>query len=124
MRLLAGLRLKGYSFFVSLLREYGKTMELGAAADRAVKECLRKNVLKEFLEEHGSEIVNMLDWDDEDAAEYYRKEGRAIGRAEGVAIGEAKGKEEDAKAMLAEGMNVALIAKITGLGKDEIEGLR
>jgi predicted transposase/invertase (TIGR01784 family) len=73
-------------------------------------------------------IVNMLDWDDYDAAEYYRKEGVAIGeakgKAEGIAIGEAIGKAEDAKAMLAEGMGVALIAKITGLGKDEIEGLR
>jgi predicted transposase/invertase (TIGR01784 family) len=77
-------------------------------------------VLKEFLKEHGSEIVNMLDWDDDDAAEYYRKEGRA----EGVVIGKAEGKEETAKAMLAEGMSVVLIAKITGLGKDEIEGLR
>jgi hypothetical protein len=87
-------------------------MELGAAANRAVKECLRKNVLKEFLEEHGSEIVNMLDWDDDDAAEYYRKEGVAIGRA------------EDAKSMLAKGMSVALIAEITGLDKNDIEGLR
>jgi hypothetical protein len=108
--------LKGYSFFISLLREYNKTMEIGAAAERAVKECLRQNVLKEFLEEHGSEIVNMLDWDDDDAAEYYRKEGRV----EGIAIGEAKA----AKAMLAKGMSDALIAEITGLGKDEIEGLR
>jgi predicted transposase/invertase (TIGR01784 family) len=95
-------------------------MDIGAAAERAVKECLRQDVLKEFLKEHGSEIVNMLDWDDEDAAEYYRKEGKA----EGIAIGEAKGKAEDAKAMLAKGMSDALIAEITGLGKDEIEGLR
>ena len=36
--------LRGYSYFVSLLREYCKTMTtLAAAADRAVKECMRQN---------------------------------------------------------------------------------
>jgi predicted transposase/invertase (TIGR01784 family) len=90
-------------------------MEIGAAAERAVKECLRQNVLKEFLEEHGSGIVNMLDWDDDDAAEYYRKEG--------FAMGEAIGKAETAKAMLAKGMSDVLIAEITGLSKDDIKNM-
>jgi hypothetical protein len=55
------------------------------------------------------EIVNMLDWDDEDAAEYYRKEGKA----EGIAIGEAKGKEklvQTAMAMLDKGMSLDLVS--------------
>jgi hypothetical protein len=102
--------LKGYSYFVSLLREYGKTMEIGAAADRAVKECLRQDVLKEFLKEHGSEIVNMLDWDDDDAAEYYRKEGIAIGEARGIAIGEARGMEK-LLALLEKGVPLAEVKR-------------
>jgi hypothetical protein len=57
-----------------------------------------------------------------------KETGIAIGKETGIAIGKetgiAIGKEEDAKAMLAEGMSVALIAKITGLGKGEIEDLR
>jgi hypothetical protein len=120
--------LKGYSFFISLLREYGKTMDRDSAVERATRECIRQNVLKEFLEEHASELLNMLyGWNEEEARafenEEAREEGLAIGEAKGIAIGEAKMKKA-AKSMLGRGMSVALIAEITGLGKDEIEGLK
>lgn len=45
------------------------------------------------------------------------------GREEGIKIGEKKGKIEVAKAMLAEGMEVNTIAKITGLSIKEVEKL-
>jgi hypothetical protein len=32
--------LKGYSFFIYLIREYGKTMSRDAAVERAVKDCV------------------------------------------------------------------------------------
>ena len=53
-----------------------------------------------------------------------REEGRAEGLAEGEAKGKAEGKTEIAKAMLAEGMDKALIIKLTGLSADEVERLQ
>ena len=50
-----------------------------------------------------------------------RAEGRAAeGRAEGVARGEAQEKEKTALKMLAEGLDDALICKITGLSPDTL----
>ena len=55
---------------------------------------------------------------------YAREEGRAEGLAEGEAKGKAEGKTEIAKAMLAEGMDKALIIKLTGLSSEEVERLQ
>lgn len=47
-------------------------------------------------------------------------EGKEEGRAEGMAEGVAKGKAEVAKAMLAKGMAVSVVAEITGLTEEQI----
>jgi predicted transposase/invertase (TIGR01784 family) len=106
--------LKGYSYFVYLAREYAKTMDIDAAIKRAINDCISQGMLEKFLKENSRRIFNMLldEWNWDTALAKKEEAGIAIG------------KEEDAKAMLAEGMSVALIAKITGLGKDEIESLR
>jgi len=89
--------------------------------------------------------MNMLDYNA--SMKFARKEGVAIGEARGVAIGEArgvaigrdegiaigeargetrgeiKGVLQTARKMKAKGLNVALIAEITGLSEAEIEGL-
>jgi len=93
--------------------------------------------LKEFLERNASEVRNMLfGWDWDEAKEVWQEEARedgvAIGEARGVAIGEvrgeARGREETvlqtARKMKAKGLNIALIAEITGLSEAEIEGLQ
>ena len=64
-----------------------------------------------------------------------KEEGIAIGEARGVAIGETrgiaigevrgetKGLLQTARKMKAKGLNIALIAEITGLSEVEVEGL-
>ena len=64
-----------------------------------------------------------LEWDDEVFAEVMKEEGRAEGLAEGEAKGEAKANRANAARMKAEGMEIALIEKITGLSREEIEKL-
>ncbi|MDR1178005.1 MAG: Rpn family recombination-promoting nuclease/putative transposase, partial [Spirochaetaceae bacterium] len=61
--------LNGYSAFVARVREYEK--ELGdkeEAMKAAIKYCREHDILKEFLERHSSEVMNMLltewNWDD------------------------------------------------------------
>ena len=56
-----------------------------------------------------------LEWDDEVFAEVMKEEGRAEGKVEG--------KREDAARMKEAGMEIALIEKITGLSREEIEKL-
>ena len=56
-------------------------------------------------------------------AEALIQKGKIEGLKEGEEKGIEKGKIEDAKKMLAEGFDVALITKITGLTVEEIEKL-
>lgn len=60
--------LHGYVTFVSKARTYEQSgMEFTKAVERAIKECIDEDILKEFLEDNASEVFNMLvqewDWD-------------------------------------------------------------
>ena len=52
-----------------------------------------------------------------------RAEGRAEGMAEGVAKGKAEGIAEVAKAMLAKGMAVSVVAELTGLTEEQVNDI-
>jgi len=106
--------LAGYSAFVGKVQEYERE-KLGReeAIKRAVKYCLEHDILKEFLTENATEVMNMLttewNWDDALAVRY--EEGRE------------KEREEVARNALAEGATFDFIKKITGLDMETIEGL-
>jgi len=107
--------LKGYELFVQLVREYEKeTKDFREAISRAIKECMNRNILKTFLETHGSEVMNMLltEWKLEDALRVREMEGREDGREEKTV--------EIAKTMSANGVDVNTISKYTGLTVDEV----
>ena len=53
-----------------------------------------------------------------------KAEGLAEGEAKGRAEGKAEGKAEDALAMLANGLDIALVSKCTGLSQQQIRDLR
>jgi len=80
--------LREYSSFVYLVKEHVKSMDLGAAILRAIDDCMRQDILKDFLERHSQEVYNMLygDWNMDEALEVRYEEGEA----RGVAIGESK----------------------------------
>jgi len=92
--------LRGYEFFIYLIREYLKAgMDRDSAISRAVADCIRQNVLKDFLEKHGSEVHNMVfgEWNWDDAKRVWQKEAREDAREElftlwekGVSLAEAK----------------------------------
>ncbi|MDR1444495.1 MAG: Rpn family recombination-promoting nuclease/putative transposase [Treponema sp.] len=72
-----------YSYFIAAVRKYeregkGRDQAMGLA----VKECIGKGVLKEFLERHGTEVVNMLisEWNWDEALEVREEEGRTEGQ--------------------------------------------
>ncbi len=86
--------LKEYMIFVDRIRLYTKTMELGAAAERAVDECIHEGVLSDFLRKNRGEAIEMsiFEYDEERElklirrAEYEEglKEGREEGREDGL----------------------------------------
>jgi len=71
--------LGGYSIFIDKIREYQKKRNsLEKAARSAINYCIKNNILKEYLEAHASEVLNMLlgAWDQEEALEVAREETR------------------------------------------------
>jgi hypothetical protein len=69
--------LSGYAEFVARVREHEKTMPRDQAATEAVRSCVKDGILADFLEEHGSEVMNMLleEWNLDEAKEAWREEG-------------------------------------------------
>jgi hypothetical protein len=70
--------LRGYSAFIGKVREYEREKR-----DRevAVGYCREHDILREFLERHASEVMNMLttEWNWDDAKEVWYNEGREEG---------------------------------------------
>jgi len=91
------------------------------SAKKVVKYCIEHGVLKDFLEKHGSGVVNML-FDDisvEEIAEIRAEEARE----EGLEQGHKEEKIAIAQNLLAEGSTQEFVQKITGLSLEEIAKL-
>jgi hypothetical protein len=97
--------LSEYSAFIAKVRELAKQGEdREEAMKQAIKYCRKHDILKEFLKEHGAEVINMLltEWNLEDA------------RAVWFEDGERKGLENVARNALCEGATIEFVQRITG----------
>ena len=89
---------------------------------KAIKECIEKGILADYLVRKGSEVVNMLldEYDYETDIEVQREEAREEGRKEGREEGRKQGREEGQKRGREEGRieeKSALIRKKLEKGK-------
>ena len=98
--------LREYAQYVACVRRYAKEFELNEAVKLAVDECIRNNILSEFLRANKSEVIAMsiFEYDKEEEerklrkAEYEAgvaagmKDGMKAGIIAGVADGISKGK--------------------------------
>ena len=123
-------KLAEYSVFMAKIHAYWKECgDLEEAVKKAIKYCHEHDILKEYLEIHGSEVLNMIltEWNTEDAIAFAREEGRDEGREEGREEGLEEGREEEkrtiARNLLAEGSPPDFVQKITGFSLEEIEKL-
>ena len=84
--------LDSYSIFIEKINEFKKKLTLDESVKNAIKYCIENGILKQFLKEHGPEVVNMLT-DEltieeivaircEEACEEGMEKGLAEGRAE------------------------------------------
>jgi predicted transposase/invertase (TIGR01784 family) len=104
--------LDSYSMFIDKIREYQKKIKtLEKAFKSAIKYCIENNILKDYLEAHASEVLNMLldDWNQDEYVEVRCEEAR---EEEKLII---------AKNLLSEGSTPEFVQRITGLSLEQIE---
>ena len=92
-------KLYEYSCFVETIRDYLNTgMKLGAAMDQAIEDCIRSDILKEFLLKHRGEVkqVILTEYNQERHAKTLLEEGRKQGREENAKLLQ-KEREENAR---------------------------
>jgi predicted transposase/invertase (TIGR01784 family) len=114
--------LSDYSDFLHMLHEVKKRGEiLEIAVPKIVEYCKQSGIMADFLEKHGGEVINMLytEWNLDDALEVGREEALE----EGIEIGTTKGIEITARKMKGEGLDTALISKVTGLSRAAVADL-
>ena len=78
--------LSGYMMLVGFVREYHSDMNLEDAIHRAVDECIKRGILKDFLERRRSEVEKTmtLDFTFERQLELTARDEREAGRLEGI----------------------------------------
>lgn len=122
--------LQEYSRFVSVVREYAETHKLSdSVMSEILQKCREENILKDFLETYGTEVIGMLFevLTEEEARELSRQDGFESGYEDGLAEGRAEGEHNKAldmaKRMKAKGFELEEIVELTSLPIEEIEWL-
>ncbi len=107
--------LREYAQYVAKVRNYTKEMELDAAVEHAVNECIHEGILAEFLRMNRAEVIAMsiFEYDKEEEEKKLRKAEFEAGVAEGIEKGIEQGEIRKAK-------ETALILQEMGLSIEEI----
>ena len=120
--------LEEYSLFVEEVRIQTQ-LDPDNGFTNAVKICIEKGILKEYLQRKAREVVNMLvaEYDyDTDIAVQREEAGKiafAQGISQGISQGSLKAKLETARLMKQANCEIPFIAKMTGLTTVEVETL-
>ena len=107
--------LNGYVEIVSEIHKNKDSgMNLKDAIEKAIKDCVERNILTEFLKKHGGEVLDMLyaEWNLDDYVKVQRREAVL----EGIF--------QTALRMLSRGKPIEEIVEDTGLSRAEVEKLR
>ena len=126
--------LRDYSFFIDRIKgNMADGMERAQAIREAMRYCEEHDIMKEFLQQHEGEVVDMVnfEWNQKDFEEAILEEGiergLARGRAEGRAEGRSEGRSEEKNAfvveLLKEKLPMETIAKVSKLSVEKIQEL-
>ena len=130
--------LRQYSRFVEIVRSYGHIDQLTSAAMvQIMAQCQEENVLTEFMEHYGTELIEMLfkELTREEDLEISRldgydagvkdgeKSGFTKGEKFGISKGERKAALDIAKGMKRKNLDSSVITELTGLSLAEVESL-
>ena len=112
--------LKEYSIYVERVRKHRAVMPIEQAVEKAVTECIRENILADFLKKQRAEVVAMsiLEYNEEEEIKKIRASERRGGYDDGWNAGNEVGKIEGKKEALLEILEEK--GEITGLLKKKI----
>ena len=119
--------LREYAQYVAKVREYAKEMELDAAVEQTIKECIREGILAEFLRRNKSEVVAMsiFEYNKEEEEKKLRKAeyeyGFDSGYDSGYETGELQKAKEVAGVLNKTGMPGSKIAEILGVSEETVQ---
>ena len=111
--------LREYAIYTDKIRQYTEEMSLEEAVDRAIRECISEDVLREFLENHRMEAraMSIFEYDQEKHMRQEREAAWKEGRRSGIEEGRRSGLEEG-KSQGEEQLLVLQIRKKLEKGKD------
>lgn len=106
--------LKEYSIFIDRVKFHNKTYKLGTAIDLAIEDCLKQDVLKDFLTRRRNEVKNSIltEYNEKFILDKLSQESYEDGVIAGKIAGEKLGEERFAKLiqlLVAENKNAELI---------------
>ena len=108
--------LNEYAIFVARVREnISGGLESGKALEKAVKECIKDNVLKEFLKIYGGDVMSMFN------TEFNLDDAKKVWYKDGILDGEEKKAEKVAEKMLKRGTAIEIIAEDTELSIEQVK---
>ena len=121
-----------YSRFVEAVRRH-IAVDKEHGFENAIKECIKNDILREYLQRKSREVVNMLiaeyDYDTdiavqrEEASRIAFAEGREQGITQGISQGSRQKSLETAKTMLTMHYPFEDICKISGLSPEEVRSI-
>ena len=114
-----------YAEYTGRVRKYAKDQPIAEAVERAITECIREGVLKEFLEKNRREAknVSIYEYDQEKHIRQEREEAWEAGEKVGVRKGEENKLMELIQKKLAKGKSVSEIAEALEEEEDTIQRL-
>ena len=127
--------LREYAQYVNCVRKYARELELNEAVKLAVDECIRNNILSEFLRANKSEVISMsiFEYDKEEEerklrkAEYEAgvaagmKDGMKAGVADGISKGKILAKKDAASSLITLGLTVEQISSALKVDVETVE---
>ena len=114
-----------YAEYTGRVRRYAKDQPIAEAVERAITECIREGVLKEFLEKNRREAknVSIYEYDQEKHIRQEREEAWEAGEKVGVRKGEENKLKNQIQKKLAKGKSVSEIAEALEEEEDTIQRL-
>ena len=130
--------LRDYAEYVYRVRKYAEETTLEEAVERAITECIREGILKDFLEKHRAEAksVSIFEYDEEEHMRQEReqfwnkgmREGRRQGIQEGLEMAKAQLMQSEQKLLwnpvqkkLEKGKSISQIAEELESTEEEIQ---
>ena len=100
--------LSEYCRFVEKVRRYAEQSNIDEAVEAAVNECVREDILKEFLLQNKAEVIAMsiFEYNEEEELKKIRRDEREIGLEKGIQVGFERGLEKGTKEGIEQGLTM------------------